>query len=166
MWSKRNRTAICFTIYHDLFWREKELLQYDHTDEVELTWLDESIAGDTQDKLDTKLVHRAFEFYRLHQDDVLHAKLDPFLQDRQKTFPIVTAILFTYLIEVELNKTTEDIASTCVGKYIKLTQDYIAGGNTSLVHAILSKMSGKELPETLTETESTDTTEVTTTESK
>ena len=71
-----------------------------------------------------------------------------------KTFPIVKACLFTFLLEKDyLRSTQSDVESKeVVSKYIRLSEDLVGGQNVALVHAILSKVTGSSI-ETKTEPE-------------
>lgn len=140
MWSKRNRLAVATTIYENLYWdyyefnKEKWLFDADY--------LQEFLAGEKTDEIDGELVKKAVaEFYaKKPQIDTI---LKDYIEYNSKTFLIVYAVLCSFLVEREGLETEEK--ERLVGKYIKLTQDLIAGGNTSLVHAILSKIQ----PETI-----------------
>lgn len=140
MWSKRNRMAICCTIYQSLFWRESGVNQDAWIFDAE--FLDEVLPGEKTDAVDGELVFAQYNNFLLLQNTVLDAAIDPFMQESKKTFDVVQAVLYTFVLERTLVSATEisETGGTMVGKYIKLTQDLIAGGNTGLVHAILSKM--------------------------
>jgi hypothetical protein len=132
--------AICCTIYQVLFWREMGI----DTDSwiFDPVLLDEVLPGEHSDAVDPELVYAEYQRFLAIEKTELDPLIDPYMSEAKKTFDVVQAVLYTFMLEKSLVPSGEisQTGGTMVGKYIKLTQDLIAGGNTGLVHAILSKM--------------------------
>lgn len=141
MWSKRNRLAVATRIFSDLFWLDGSLGDV-HTN-FTLHELDDILSGEKTDTIDLKLVEKASKYFHEKGEDFFQNEFAVYIDDWHKTLSSVRAVLYTWLIEAEFTQTSR---SELVGKYIKLTQDLVAGGSTSLVHALLSKMTGTYHP--------------------
>lgn len=139
MWSKRNRLAICSVIYQHIFW--ESLVQEGLVEpNFDVDLLNEILSGEETDIINDKVVKEAETYFMVHREEIW-SKLAPYMDQWEKTFDIVKAVLYTYILESELF----GVENVKVGKYIKITQDLIAGGSTSLVHAILSKITGHNI---------------------
>jgi hypothetical protein len=62
------------------------------------------------------------------------------LSDWTKTFGIVKAILFCFLLEKKATQSSQEFQTKSVGIYIKLAEEFTVLANIKLVHAILSKL--------------------------
>lgn len=135
-WSKRNRLAVAITIYENLYWDYHNLDKKNWVFDVD--YLQEFLSGEKTDEISGKIVKNALEDYH-EKKKKMDLVLKDYIEDISKTFLIVNAVLYAFLVERDLVEEVSE-KEKLVGKYIKLTQDLIAGGNTSLVHAILSKI--------------------------
>ncbi len=144
MWDKFFRAAMVNTVYQDIFWKNIEIVNEIDTDfiveQMKKNLSEKSLESFNVDtkQLDEKLVECEAN-YTEHKKFLLK-----YLEGWYKTYDIVKAILFVFLIErMDAESKGLDIGDV-VGKYIKLTQDIVGGKSTSLVHAILSKITGGE----------------------
>jgi hypothetical protein len=142
MWTKEVRLAVCSSIYEDIFWhsvvaQDKTVIKIDEE------FVEDVIKVFTQQ--DKKMYELAIESYKLKGQQYYLELLKPYIEDWKKTFDIVQAILISFVLEREYytqhNETIS--AQDYAGKYIKVTQDLVGGGNTGLVHAIISKITGQ-----------------------
>ena len=140
MWSKRNRLTVCAKIFEELYWQDMEE-DISHHDQFSTSELEELVPGDEADLINTELVTAALENFRTKGEAYYQNVFHSFMDDWRKTLFTVKAVLYTWVLEYEA---TKEPRSELIGKYIKLTQDIVAGGNTSLVHAILSKLTEQE----------------------
>jgi transcription termination factor NusB len=62
------------------------------------------------------------------------------LSDWSKTFGIVKAILYCFLLEKIHTDNNSEFATKSVGIYIKLSEEFTILANIKLIHAILSKL--------------------------
>jgi hypothetical protein len=137
MWSKRNRLTVCVEIFEELYWKDiPEKSSHEHFTISELETL---IPGDKEDKIETKLVKLALLDFKTKGEEYYQAVFAEYMDNWDKTLDTVRSVLYTWILESEA---TGQPKEELVGKYIKLTQDIVAGGNTGLVHALLSKVSG------------------------
>ena len=62
------------------------------------------------------------------------------LSDWAKTFSIVKALLFCFLLEKKATSNNEQFQAKSIGIYIKLAEEFTILANIKLTHAILSKL--------------------------
>ena len=69
-------------------------------------------------------------------------QLEPYLTNWDRTFEIIKAILFCFILELRNAKSSlnEQQITTLIGSYIQLTEDFSVPANVKLVHAILAKL--------------------------
>lgn len=137
MWSKRNRLTVCAQIFEDLYWEDlPEKGSHVHYSSEEL---DELVPGEKTDVIDRKLIKNVLKEFHSKGEAYYQAVFQEYMENWEKTLLPVRAVLYGWVIESEMTGVSrEDL----VGKYIKVTQDLVAGGNTGLVHALLSKVTG------------------------
>ena len=63
-----------------------------------------------------------------------------YLSDWAKTFGIVKAILFCFLLEKKVLSNNQEFQDKSIGVYIKLAEEFTILANIKLIHAILSKL--------------------------
>ena len=63
-----------------------------------------------------------------------------YLSDWAKTFGIVKAILFCFLLEKKAMSNNQEFQAKSIGIYIKLAEEFTILANIKLIHAILSKL--------------------------
>ena len=70
------------------------------------------------------------------------ALLEPYLSNWDRTFEIIKAILFCFILELRNAKSSlnEQQITSLIGSYIQLTEDFSVPANVKLVHAILAKL--------------------------
>ena len=68
--------------------------------------------------------------------------LEPYLTNWDRTFEIIKAILFCFMLELRNAKSSlnEQQITTLIGSYIQMTEDFSVPANVKLVHAILAKL--------------------------
>lgn len=77
------------------------------------------------------------------EKDVYWKAIEQNLKDTKKTYMLVQACLYSYILEknfIEEETTQKKSVKYLVGKYIKLSQNFIGDDNVSLVHAVLIKI--------------------------
>jgi hypothetical protein len=168
LWSKNLRTLIFFAIYQSIFNQsiglEYEIRDFvvflksvsteypelfaskaetEHQDEFEKN-LELEI---TKDDLETMIHSLAVEleeqmkvFYKEHSNMTIEIK--EHLTDYLKTFGIVKALLYCFLLEKRFTDNNSDFAIKGVSLYIKLAEEFTILANIKLIHAILSKIQG------------------------
>ena len=69
-------------------------------------------------------------------------QLEPYLTNWDRTFEIIKAILFCFMLELRNAKSSlnEQQITTLIGSYIQMTEDFSVPANVKLVHAILAKL--------------------------
>ena len=69
-------------------------------------------------------------------------QLEPYLTNWDRTFEIIKAILFCFILELRNAKSSLNgqQITTLIGSYIQLTEDFSVPANVKLVHAILAKL--------------------------
>ena len=75
--------------------------------------------------------------------DIYWKNIKKNLKDTKKTYMVVQACLYCYILEkefIEKEILQRDSVKYLVGKYIKLSQNFIGDDNVSLVHAVLIKL--------------------------
>ena len=137
MWSKRNRLTVCVQIFEDLYWQD--IPEKENHLEFSKSELEDLIPGEKTDQIDYKLVQKALKQYQKLGEGHFQEVFTEYMDNWSKTLLSVRAVLYCWVLESEMTGVDK---AELVGKYIKLTQDLIAGGNTGLVHALLSKVSG------------------------
>lgn len=142
MWSKNFRICLFNAVYQELFTKglTDSNLSFDWTlvfDTIE-----------NQAELpDIQNLDRSLEFLKENQTKY-ESILQKYLSNWNKTYSIVRAIMLCFLQEVSeaqaISKTDLEVVEI-ISKYIKLTEEYVGGENTALVHAITSNILEKEL---------------------
>jgi transcription termination factor NusB len=126
------------TEYPELFVNKNEWLKQDEFEkslELEITKDDmESNISKLAEKLQTQLEI----FYTEHE--LMTVEVQKHLSDWNKTFGIVKAILYCFLLEKKWTNNNSDFVLKAVGKYIKLAEEFTILANIKLIHAILSKI--------------------------
>ncbi len=62
------------------------------------------------------------------------------LSDWAKTFGVVKAVLYCFLLEKKTTSNSQEFRSKSIGIYIKLAEEFTILANIKLIHAILSKI--------------------------
>lgn len=123
--------------YPDLFIEDLQLSQHTFDNRLEtdlqITKLDEVIA-----KIAIELEPQMDRFY-LDMEDMSDL-IKEHLSDWTKTFGIVKAILFCYIMEKKATSNNQEFAAKSIGIYIKLAEEFTILANIKLIHAILSKL--------------------------
>lgn len=57
-----------------------------------------------------------------------------------KTFDIIKAVLFCFMIEQNDSKNSETFQRTSIGIYIQLCEEFVVSANVKLIHAVLAKV--------------------------
>jgi transcription termination factor NusB len=147
VWDKPTRLSIFSAIYEVLFWREQnfENNKIENEDLKDPNWgfIFENLKFEVypeEKKLDILM-----GLFYTHES--LYTKtLSQYLINWDKTYSIVKACLFSFMLELETNKeidftqNTEERNRELITKYIRLSEDHIGGQNVGLVHAVLSKI--------------------------
>jgi hypothetical protein len=166
LWSKNLRTLIFFAIYQSIF-NQSIGLEYEIKDfgiflesisteypELFLTRTEIESQDEfeknleieiTKDDLETMITNLAVDveaqmkvFYTEHNG--MTAAIKEYLSDYAKTFGIVKAILYCFLLEKKSTCNNSDFAIKSVSIYIKLAEEFTILANIKLIHAILSKI--------------------------
>jgi hypothetical protein len=74
------------------------------------------------------------------ESDTITMEIKKYLSDWSKTFGIVKAILYCFLLEKKSSGNSSDFGTKSVGLYIKLAEEFTILANIKLIHAILSKI--------------------------
>lgn len=135
MWQKTFRFLVFNSIYNQIFLTREEGVLGSYSQDLHSLAL--SSLHDPDVVIKSEIEKRLNKFQEEGKENTDFLK--KFLPKWDQTYPIVKAILFTFLLE---KQEVED-ANQIIGKYIKLTQDMIGGENTSLVHAVLAKVAGE-----------------------
>lgn len=101
--------------------------------ELQIVKIDEAIA-----KIVIDLEPQIDRFY-LEMEDMTNL-VKEYLSDWAKTFGIVKAILFCFLLEKKATSNCEEFQIKSIGVYIKLAEEFTILANIKLIHAILSKI--------------------------
>jgi transcription termination factor NusB len=147
VWDKPTRLSIFSAIYEILFWRSQgfELKQEISIVRKDLSWsfIFENLKFESKPDINS-LDLIIDSFYKSEGEYTI--LLSKYLNSWDKTYSIVKACLFTFLLELnstkELNN-SQDISGyyrEIITRYIRLSEDYIGGQNVGLVHAVLSKI--------------------------
>ena len=136
MWIKQDRQALSLAIYMHLFRSEAGMDFALDGDSIELI---EGVVNRDEAAVNKKDLAKFFDIYT--DNSINYTKLIiPHMNNWEKTYEIVKAVIYCYIIErVDLEEQGIE-AENLIGKYVKLTQDWVAGGNTGLVHAVLAKL--------------------------
>jgi transcription termination factor NusB len=137
VWDKSVRQILFTVIYEYLFWGQ-------NFDDSQIDW--DLIY--TLNKFEyEEAIDEAQDLFKkfLETEQELEDGVKPYMQNWDKTFDIVRAVLFTAQMELASNYLTIEEKEKIVGKYIHLTQDMIGGKNPALVHAVLSKIVHKDI---------------------
>lgn len=136
MWEKNYRQAVFTGIYQIIFWREQGISM-----DIDLEYILEQINSKNIVTNKTEL-NFALDIF-LQNESEYNIILEKYLKKRDKTFLLVLAILYTYMVETQHKIYTESEKTKIVSHYIRLTENLIGGQNVNLVHAILIKLSSK-----------------------
>jgi transcription termination factor NusB len=132
MWTKSFRKCLIGAIYQHLFWKSFSEVEYTPN------WEDLSKVVYKEDETisitDLESVFQTFLSKKEEYSVVLHK----YITRWDKTFDIMKAALFCFMIEYAERKSEDDLH--ILGVYIKFAQDYAGGENPALIHAIISKM--------------------------
>jgi transcription termination factor NusB len=132
MWTKSFRKCLIGAIYQHLFW--KSFSEVDYTP----NWEDLTKAIYKEDEtITTKDLEFKFKNFLKNQEQY-SSILHKYITKWDKTFDIMKAALFCFIIEYADRKNEEDLH--ILGVYIKFAQDYAGGENPALIHAVISKM--------------------------
>ena len=136
MWTKSFRYLIFTSLYQVLFWRE----QGENNPEIDF----ESIVSTVQinDIIDFKSAEIVLENYYKNEKE-LTEKLIEVLDDWDKTFIMIKACLYSFLLEkMDIQNSGDfDEVQKIISKYIRLSEELIGGKNVKLIHAVLIKFS-------------------------
>ena len=106
--------------------------------------LDSELALELDDEFWTDLrllVQAQVDFFVTNYSDY-KTLLEPYLTNWDRTFEIIKAILFCFMLELRNAKSSlnEQQITTLIGSYIQMTEDFSVPANVKLVHAILAKL--------------------------
>jgi hypothetical protein len=165
MWTNTFRTCVFFAVYQSIFNKSigiefkisdyigfldtiKEeypdlFIEGKHTNsnsfdtrletELQIVKIDEAIS-----KIVIDLEPQIDRFY-LEMEDMTDV-IKEYLSDWAKTFGIVKAILFCFLLEKKAMSNNDEFQAKSIGIYIKLAEEFTILANIKLIHAILSKI--------------------------
>lgn len=99
-----------------------------------------------QDRPSSKELAKSMASLRLKREQY-ELLLKKYLHSWERTYETVKAMLLTFLEELSKLREVEEKSELIelVGKYVRLTQDYIGGENTALVHAVASNIVENDL---------------------
>jgi uncharacterized membrane protein len=169
MWTNTFRTCVFFAIYQSIFNKsigiEYQISDYiEFLDTIKEEYPDLFIEGDksSSNSFDTRL-ETELQIVKIDESISkivveLEPQIDRFylemegvtdqvkehLSDWAKTFGIVKAILFCFLLEKKAVSNNDEFVSKSVGVYIKLAEEFTILANIKLIHAILSKIQSQE----------------------
>ena len=101
--------------------------------EIQISKIEEAIS-----KVSLDLEPQIDRFY-LEMEDMTDM-IKEYLSDWIKTFGIVKAILFCFLLEKKAMSNNQEFQTKSIGVYIKLAEEFTVLANIKLIHAILSKL--------------------------
>jgi transcription termination factor NusB len=138
MWTNDLRNLTVTIFYQILFW------DVDYSACQEKNWLiDLNISPEQiqNSNLDQQLISSIIRIFFENKDSYT-SRLQTQLKDWSKTYNLIKAILFSYLVELEfcqkIQKTEENNqGDNYISQYIKITQTLVGGANVGLVHAVL-----------------------------
>jgi transcription termination factor NusB len=144
VWDKPFRYSIFTAVYELLFWREEGVNDFN----IDWDFIFENAKFEVKPDIeDLNQVMYLFEQKEKSYTDILES----YLANWDKTFSIIKACLFTFLLEKDDIGNSEPPVDSkdIVTKYIRLSEDLVGGQNVGLVHAVLSKIAGvqKEISE-------------------
>jgi transcription termination factor NusB len=132
MWTKSFRKCLIGAIYQHLFW--KSFSEVDYTP----NWDDlTKVVYKEDETISVTDLENAFQTF-LSKKEEFSVVLHKYITRWDKTFDIMKAALFCFMIEYVERKGEDDLH--ILGVYIKFAQDYAGGENPALIHAIISKM--------------------------
>jgi transcription termination factor NusB len=142
MWENNIRIFTFFAIYQSLF-NQSIGLEFKISD---YNFFLETLKDEYPDLFDkgksedyaSKISHIMESFYSDVEDITNQTKVH--LSDWSKTFGIVKAVLFCFILEKNFTANSEDFGNKSVGIYIKLAEEFTILANIKLIHAILSKL--------------------------
>jgi hypothetical protein len=165
MWTNTFRTCVFFAVYQSIFNKsigiEYQISDYiGFLDTIKEEYPDLFIEGLKTDtttfdtRLETELqivkINEAIgkivvdlepQIDRFYLDlEEMTELVKEYLSDWAKTFGIVKAILFCFLLEKKAVSNNQDFQTKSIGIYIKLAEEFTILANIKLIHAILSKL--------------------------
>ena len=150
MWEKSFRSSLFSLVYQDLFWRDLGVETYDPKQHLELVLSEVKLKEGESLPSEAKLLESLSAFEE--KEGAFETELKKYLNQYDKTYTAVRALLFTFLVERDMILEKKEDPGDIVGKYIRLTQNMVGGENTGLVHAVLSKIVGGKKAEKEAET--------------
>jgi transcription termination factor NusB len=165
MWNNTFRTCVFFAVYQSIFNKsigiEHQISDYvGFLDTIKEEYPDLFIEGKqvTELTFDNRL-ETEFQISKIDQVIAqivleLEPQMDRFyldmeemtdlikdyLSDWTKTFGIVRAILFCFIMEKKATANNQEFETKSIGLYIKLAEEFTILANIKLIHAILSKL--------------------------
>jgi transcription termination factor NusB len=140
MWDKYFRLCLFMAVYQELFAEELGA-------DLGLEWdfILETVEN-PQDRPSSKELAKSMASLRLKREQY-ELLLKKYLHSWERTYETVKAMLLTFLEELSKLREVEEKSELIelVGKYVRLTQDYIGGENTALVHAVASNIVENDL---------------------
>ncbi len=135
MWTKKYRNSLISLVY------QKLINTYDPDNFLLITeefWLDDGYSS-LDKKVELNLKKDLKNIHSKYLESI--SRLEKYLQNWNKTYPLSQAVLLTFLYEVDMLKEgfTEQ-RTALINKYVKFCQSYIDRQNASLIHAILVKL--------------------------
>jgi transcription termination factor NusB len=132
MWTKSFRKCLVGAIYQNLFWETFSGVMYVPNWQILVDEL--SKEGDEISVEDLENGYQKYLDSKEHSSKILHS----YISKWDKTFDIMKAALYCFIIEYSERKNEPDLH--LLGQYIKYAQDFAGGENPSLIHAIMSRM--------------------------
>ncbi|MEM1311979.1 MAG: hypothetical protein AAGF07_00770 [Patescibacteria group bacterium] len=138
MWDKLVRLSVFTAIYDKLFWEDYDALE---TRAVDWSFIFENLPPESN--LDASNLNSYIEYFDKKKEEYQEV-LSKYLKNWDRTFLIIKACLYTYLIERDLVLDSEankqEFLKALVTRYIRLSENYVGGQNVGLVHAVMSKI--------------------------
>jgi transcription termination factor NusB len=132
MWTKHFRKSIIAAIYQNLFWQSLSGSVYIPD------WENVTKEVYTEDEVVSIKELQACYNRFITSKETSTSLLQEYITKWDKTFDIVKAALFCFLLEYSDRKNEDDLH--ILGNYIKFAQDFAGGENPGLIHAVMSKM--------------------------
>ncbi len=137
MWNKQFRKALIAAIYQHLFWSG---FTKTHVDPNWQQICSEIFKEDQP--YSEKELQSTYELF-IEKEVYYTNLLQQYVSKWDKTFDIIKACFYCFLIELGERKNEPDLK--LVGTYIKFGQDFAGGDNPGLVHAVLSNILENDL---------------------
>jgi hypothetical protein len=168
MWTNTFRTCVFFAVYQSIFNKSigieyqisdyigfLDMIKEEYPDlfiegnktnsnsfdtrletELQIVKIDEAIG-----KIVADLIPQMDSFYL--EIENMTDLIKEYLSDWAKTFGIVKAVLFCFLLEKKTLSNNVEFQVKSIGIYIKLAEEFTILANIKLIHAILSKIQAK-----------------------